>query len=64
MSKQKYKVAKPNLIQKVSGKPVRVEVGTEIEKEEKDARNFVKKGILVLAVAPKKVKAEAKKEEK
>lgn len=58
MSKHKYLVAKSNLIQKVGGKPVKVEVGTEIEKEEKEARNFVKKGILVLAVAPKKVKQE------
>jgi hypothetical protein len=60
MSKKTFIVAKTNVVVK-SGK---LGVGTEYQCEEKDVAHLVKSGRLVVAVAPKKVKAEPKKDAK
>lgn len=61
MPKKLYKVAKPNLIQKIGKVARKLELGVEVEREEKEVQHLIKRGCLVLAVKPKKVESPEEK---
>ena len=61
---RKFIVAKPNLHIKQDGNLVKLEVGTEYECDESDAKNWVKSKHLVVAAEVKKVKSQSKKVKK